>query len=246
MEWVYLSPHLDDVALSCGGMVWEQKQAGERVSIWTICAGDPPGGDLSPFARSLHARWGTAHHSIAQRRWEDLDSCAILGADARHFSVLDCIYRQSETGDYLYDSEESLTGPVHPSDETIVEELRQDLIQSLSESSQLVCPLALGDHVDHHLTRSAAEKLDRPLWYYAEYPYVLNAKEWQAELLTHKWKSEDRKISEAGMQAWEEAVAAHRSQISTFWSDLKEMRLALRCYRQGEGGSSLWRPTFKA
>jgi LmbE family N-acetylglucosaminyl deacetylase len=59
MDWIYLSPHLDDVVLSCGGLVWEQARQGERVEIWTICAGDPPPIPLSSFAASLHERWQT-------------------------------------------------------------------------------------------------------------------------------------------------------------------------------------------
>ena len=53
---VYLSPHLDDAVLSCGGMIHRQAQAGERVVVVTVCAGDPPPGPLSDFARSLHER----------------------------------------------------------------------------------------------------------------------------------------------------------------------------------------------
>lgn len=240
MEWVYLSPHLDDVALSCGGLVWEQVRAGERVSIWTICAGDPPEANLSPFARSLHKRWGTRLHSVEQRRREDLASCAILGVDTLHFSILDCIYRRNRDGQYLYDSEESLTGPVHPSDKSLVEALSRDLIQLLPDDSRLVCPLALGDHVDHHLTRSAAEKLGCTRWYYPEYPYVQRSPGWMDELRKVGWNRESWTISESGIHAWEESVAAHSSQISTFWDDLNEMRSSLRNYYKGGGGNALW------
>jgi len=53
MNWIYISPHLDDVAFSSGGLVWEQSNAGEQVGIWTIFAGDPPVGPLSDFAEKL-------------------------------------------------------------------------------------------------------------------------------------------------------------------------------------------------
>jgi len=42
MHWIYLSPHLDDAVLSCGGIIWQQVQSGHQVEIWTICAADPP------------------------------------------------------------------------------------------------------------------------------------------------------------------------------------------------------------
>jgi len=68
MNWIYLSPHLDDVALSVGGLLWEQSQAGEQVAVWTICAGDPPPGDFAAFAQTLHARWGIGIEAAAARR----------------------------------------------------------------------------------------------------------------------------------------------------------------------------------
>ena len=70
MAWIYLSPHFDDAVLSCGGLIWEQVRRGERVEIWTVCAGAIPPGPLSPFAAELHARWGTGMASVEARRAE--------------------------------------------------------------------------------------------------------------------------------------------------------------------------------
>ena len=49
--WIYLSPHFDDAVLSCGWLIWQQAQAGQRVEIWTVCAGEIPPGPLTPFAQ---------------------------------------------------------------------------------------------------------------------------------------------------------------------------------------------------
>ena len=95
MEWVYLSPHFDDVSFSCGGLVWEQAQTGMQVSVWTICAGDPLPGPLPPFAEKLHARWDIGQAAVRERRAEDKASCQVLGAVAQHFNIPDCIYRRS-------------------------------------------------------------------------------------------------------------------------------------------------------
>jgi hypothetical protein len=57
-NWVFLSTHFDDVVLSAGGLVWELARLGERVGIWTICAGDPPAGKpLTEYAQLLHGFW---------------------------------------------------------------------------------------------------------------------------------------------------------------------------------------------
>lgn len=234
MNWVYLSPHLDDVALSVGGLIWEQTQAGEQVSIWTICGGDPPQGDFSFFAEALHARWETGAESMPIRRSEDIESCQILGAKYMHFSIPDCIYRRSpKSGKHLYASEEALWIPVHPDEEELVAQITAEMANKLPQDAQVVCPLTLGNHVDHLLTRMAAEKLEVPLTFYADYPYVLE-EHYQKRLDNHT--STQFTISPQALTAWQRAVAVHQSQISTFWTNLDEMQAAIREYYQLMGG----------
>ncbi|MBN1667304.1 MAG: PIG-L family deacetylase [Anaerolineales bacterium] len=236
MQWIYLSPHLDDVALSVGGIVWEQVRRGDRVAIWTICAGDPPPGPLSPFAASLHARWQVGREALAVRRAEDIHSCQALGADFRHFEVPDCIYRRSPlTGEHLYASEEALWVAVHPAEAALVDQISAWLGAAQRPDLQWVCPFSLGQHVDHRLTRLAAERAQLPLWFYADYPYILQAgAAWPPSgLAATSWA-----VGAAGLLAWQQAVAAHSSQISTFWADLDEMRAAIADY--AAAGVQLW------
>jgi LmbE family N-acetylglucosaminyl deacetylase len=241
MEWVYLSPHLDDVALSCGGLVWEQVQAGDRVTVWTICAGDPPPVPLSPFARGLHARWGTGPEAVRERRREDVLACQELGASHRHFTIPDCIYRRHpQTGEPLYASEEAIFGELHPAEASLVRTLRQEIRRALTRSLNVVCPLALGGHVDHRLVRAAAGGLDFPFWYYADYPYVLKETD-AVQAGLGDLQRVVYPVSAPGLVAWVAAVGAHASQISTFWPDLGAMRAAMQTYRDTVGGVPLWR-----
>jgi LmbE family N-acetylglucosaminyl deacetylase len=238
MDWIYLSPHLDDVALSVGGLLWEQSQAGERVEIWTICAGDPPPGDFSPFAESLHARWETGSQSMSARRAEDVASCQRLGVDYIHLAVPDCIYRRSPfTGEHLYASEESLWIPVQPDEEPLIAQLAEQFKTQCPSDANLVCPLTLGGHVDHRLTRAAAEKLGIPLWFYADYPYVLETETFSR---LENRPSTVTPISPDGLIAWQEAISAHRSQISTFWQSLSTMHKAILAYYRQMGGVRLF------
>lgn len=240
MEWIFLSPHFDDVALSCGGLIWEQVQAGERVSIWTICGGLPPRRPLSPFAQSLHQRWETGAEAVRLRQAEDRASCQILGASYRHFSIPDCIYRPRKRSiPHYYATEESLWGKLHANEEkNLVHRLTKMLDKEISPYAKIVCPLTLGNHVDHILTRKAAERLKRPLLYFEDYPYVLKSADELAQLKRNGWKPISFHISEAGICAWQEAIAAHTSQISTFWPSLSAMRAAIREYAHGQ--VTLW------
>jgi LmbE family N-acetylglucosaminyl deacetylase len=243
MTKIYLSPHPDDIALSCGGLVWQQAQAGEQPQIWTLCAGDPPRGRLSPFALELHRRWGVGREAAKRRREEDARSCARLGAVRRHFSVPDCIYRRSPIdGRPLYDSEEKIFSPLHPHELALVEAVSAELGASLPDEATLVCPLAIGGHVDHRLARMAAEKLGQQLWYYADYPYVerVGREEEVTRLIPPGYEKSLFGLSREAMKAWFESVAEHRSQISTFWADTAAMERDLEDYYRKNGGIPLW------
>lgn len=241
MVWIYLSPHLDDVALSAGGLVWEQAQSGQDVRIWTICAGDPPPGALSPYIQSLHDRWKVGPEAVGERRQEDRKSCDLLGASHHHFNIPDCIYRLSaRTGEHLYAGEDALWDPVHPDEDPLIERIRKLLLEELALLSggyRVISPLALGDHVDHTLTRTVAERLNLPLLYYADYPYVDRVG--SLDPAAHS-KARQFTISPSGIRAWQDSIAAHRSQISTFWGGLGEMRSAIFSYYQQTGGVWLW------
>jgi LmbE family N-acetylglucosaminyl deacetylase len=254
MHWIYLSPHLDDVALSGGGLVWQQTQAGEFVEIWTICAGDPPEQPISAFAESLHQRWQTISAATELRRQEDRNSCQAMGASYRHFNLPDCVYRLGPPGTpvqdlALYDLEESLWGEIHPAESGLLATLGKQLSDQLPQDCEIVCPLALGGHVDHRLTRGAAESLGHHLWYYADYPYALKSQVELEALKCTGWQAVQHPISAEGLYAWISAVAAHRSQISTFWSIDSDrripaeeaMRQAITQYCQELGGVWLWR-----
>ncbi len=241
MHWIYLSPHFDDVALSCGGLVWQQVQAGDTVGIWTVCAGVPdPSQRFSPFAQTLHERWGTGPASVAARREEDIASCQVMGASYRHLPVYDCIYRSDGQGQYYYASEEALNGSLHPDEAARAAQLTQLKLEHLPAGAGVVCPFSLGNHVDHQLTRLAAEQTGCQLWYYADYPYVLRQPGQLQVLEQEGWQRLCIPLSKVGLKAWQDCVAAHVSQISTFWADEAAMRAAIAEYSAQEGAVCLW------
>jgi hypothetical protein len=222
--------------------VWEQSQRGERVSIWTLCAGDPPSADLSPFARELHERWELSQNAPTQRRMEDRKSAQRLGASSRNFSVPDCIYRHDPaTGEFMYSFEAALNGALHPGDFQIIQSLQEDIQKSTDSDSVFVCPLGLGNHVDHQLTRHAAEGIKQDLWYYADFPYALRNKTRLEQMEGDGWVSQLFPISPSGLAAWMDSISAHASQISTFWENDLAMRQAVADYLNTNGGVCLWK-----
>lgn len=244
MKWIYLSPHLDDVVLSCGGRVFEQVQAGRQVEIWTICAGDPPQEPFSTLVEELHGRWKTGPQAQAARRSEDVEACRILGAASRHFDLPDCIYRRLPgSGQQVVTTNAALFQPLLAGESYLVDWLHAELIKTLPVRVVLVSPMTLGSHMDHHLVRMAAEKLGRPLWYYPDYPYVTRQPAELAAVLGHGWRRTcSVQVTQSGLHAWQAAVAAYSSQISSFWGGLDELCAAIEEYWRNNGGKSiLWR-----
>jgi len=241
--WIYLSPHFDDVALSCGGLVWEQVQARQQVEIWTIAAGAPPDNlPLSEFSQQLHERWKTGLEAVAVRRSEDETAGRRLGAGLRYWDLPDCIYRQLPDTSWLVNGEDDLWQALHPQEEPVVERLRLWLAEGLHHDDVVVSPLTLGNHVDHNLVRAAAERLDRPLWYYADYPYAVKSQSLEDGKLAQGWQTVCQNVSRDGLRVWQEAVASYVSQLSTFWGGLDEMQTALETYWLSGGGTCLWQP----
>lgn len=239
MRWIYLSPHFDDAVLSCGGGIWEQTRQGIPVEVWTVCAGDPPPGPLSPEALHCHRVWGTgtAEQTVALRRREDEAANRAIRAAWKHLSLPDCIYRRSPQGDPLYPEEVSV--PPHVLESDLDQKIAAEIREGLKPEDQLACPLAIGGHVDHLLTRTAARRLGRPIWYYADIPYLFRHPEALAPA-THDLRATLCPISSDGLQAWLTGIAAHASQMGMLFSSEAEMQVAVRHYWEGLAGIQLW------
>ncbi|MGB2957040.1 MAG: PIG-L family deacetylase [Anaerolineales bacterium] len=244
MKWIYLSPHLDDVIYSCGGLIWEQTLAGEAVEIWTICAADPPDEPLSPFAETLHQNWGLGKNAVHVRREEDRKASQVVGAVPRYFSFLDCIYRKSDSGNYYYLSDQDLFGGLDPGEANLIITLTEELKDQLPAAARIVVPLGIGNHVDHDLTRKAASRLGKPLYYYADYPYARETE--GKEILkfmggSAEWEEEIFLISEKGSQGWQEASRSYQSQTPIFWENEEALKEEILAYSSSMGGVRLWK-----
>jgi LmbE family N-acetylglucosaminyl deacetylase len=211
MRWIYLSPHLDDAVLSAGGLIYEQKQAGFPVEIWTFMSGFAAEDDVSPLAQLLHAQWGfsSAEETTRKRREEDEHAAAVLGAKTLHFDFLDCIYRRGTDGEWLY---LDIYAPPHPEDAALPQQIAETISARLQPDDVLVCNLAIGSHVDHVIVRQGAEMLGRTLLYTIDMPYVL----YHPEALEPKstgMRESIHLITKTGLSLWQQAALEYKSQI---------------------------------
>jgi len=240
---VYLSPHLDDVALSCGGRICQLAQAGEPVLVVTVFAGSLhlEGGDVlaSDYIAALHQRWEADGDAPTLRRAEDEAAMRLLGADFCHLPYLDCIYRQHPvTGDLLYLSDEDIFAQVHPAEFVLVARLQEELAELVGTPGRgtIYSPLAAGHHVDHQLTVAVAlafQAAGHRVVFYEDYPYaeaptaLEAARRWVGG---ERWRQELLPLHPQDLAAKAAAVLQYRSQLSTFFDDDTEVAQRLYAY----------------
>ncbi|MFN2269820.1 MAG: PIG-L deacetylase family protein [Anaerolineae bacterium] len=230
---VYLSPHLDDAVLSCGGRIWRQTQAGARVLVVTVFAGKPsPDVPLSPFAQAMHAAWDLVD-ATAARREEDAAALTLLGAESVYWPYTDCIYRRTPDGGFPYASEEALFGEVHPSDEALIAELGARFrALALEPGSAVYAPLAVGCHVDHQIVRRAVAGLEG-VTCYEDYPYAGKPGAVEAALGMARWQEEMVPLASDALEAKIAAIACYSSQFITLgWANAEEMAAAVRAFAE--------------
>ena len=232
----YLSPHLDDAVFSCGGLIARQVRAGEAVTVLTICAGNPPPGELSAFAEELHARWGWERSPIEVRRAEDLAACEHLCAGVIHLEIPDAVYRQGPRGAALYPDEKAIFGAVHECEPDLIVRLAKKLARLLPNEALIYSPLACGGHVDHRLTRLAAERSRRNLYYYYELPYAAQGDPIPEDLGLPAGEERTFSLGVDEIEAWLDASACYQSQISTFWDDEAALREQFSSHSERQKG----------
>ena len=229
---------MDDAVLSAGGLIYDLTRSGARVETWTLNCGFPPEGDISPLAQVLHFQWGfsSPEETIRLRRAEDVRAAQVVGAEAVHFDFLDCIYRRSTNGEWLYPMD--VFEPLHAEDAGLPAQMTAALAARLQPDDVVASPLAIGGHVDHVTVRRAVEELGRPLVYFADIPYLLDHPE-ELEPSTMQMQAEVKEVSPAGLVAWQDGIAAYVSQLPMLFESPEKMRAAIAAY--GSEGLRMWK-----
>ena len=123
-----------------------------------------------------------------------------------------------------------------PGDERLIDRLAIEMANSIPAESNLIAPLSLGNHIDHLVTRAAAERLRRPIRYYLDYPYASEYGDEIPNLIPAGFQQRVYPVSRKALSAWKRSTAAYSSQISSFWTSEKQMAASLKQHRDQFGG----------
>jgi LmbE family N-acetylglucosaminyl deacetylase len=178
---LFVSPHLDDAAFSCGGTMIKFAREGWRTilcTVFTASVANPQG-----FALACQTDKGLSPEVdyMALRRREDADFAEFAKCSLNLWLDL------REAPHRGYESAPDLFAGVHHGDE-IWRDISAKLGEVISaETPDLIfAPQGLGNHVDHLQTIAAVLDVQpsMPIWWYRDTPYAIRYSQTQpSELL---------------------------------------------------------------
>jgi hypothetical protein len=101
----------------------------------------------------------------------------------------------------------------------------------------------VGNHVDHQLTRLAAERWrdKTDLIYYEDYPYAQESAAVEQVLQdSGSWHPLGIPLAPAAVQLKIEAISAFVSQLSTFFADAADLERQIMTFTQKTQGERVW------
>ncbi len=230
---LFLSPHLDDAAFSCGGTAAQLADAGWRCVIATAFTRSVPDPAGFALACQLDKGLGPEVDYMALRREEDRAACALLGAEPRWLDLPEAPHRG-------YGSAPALFGPLLDGDAVwralapkiaaLLDELRPD---------RVYLPQGLGRHVDHRQVIRAALEVAPigTLRFWRDAPYVIRDPAAQPDALIPPSASERIEII-AGLERKLGASCAYASQIGFQFGGAAACAQAVRELAWREGGDA--------
>jgi LmbE family N-acetylglucosaminyl deacetylase len=239
---LFVQPHSDDIALSCGGTV-AKAAAGERAVMATVfCRVADPGVQRNDLARTIEGSWQLGDGAQAGRRAEDEEAARCLGAELVWLDHLDAIFRGSAYADRVH-----LRGPVRDADRPAVAAAERDVVDLVTRiaPTAVFLPLAVGGHVDHracHEMHSALAASGAEIRLYEDQPYSLAPGAIEARLAElGPLRLEPRLVDVSSV--WERkisAIEAYRSQLPVlqerFYADvLDRLRAHAAAVADGSG-----------
>lgn len=189
--WLFLSPHLDDAVLSCGALIEAQAQGREIIvaTIFTEATPAPHTRAATSFLRQCSG--DDAGRLFAARKAEDRSVLDDMGVQSLHLGGVDALFRQRRppklgssawarllpefTHRYPTYRFDIALGRIARGDQVLIRQLQDDVARLMAhtQAELLFCPVGVGKHVDHLITREAGMGHPRNVVLYSDFPYDL-------------------------------------------------------------------------
>ena len=231
---LFLSAHLDDAVLSCGGLLaaLAQRCPSTVATVFTAAGPQPHTRAARSFLRQCCA--ADAGTLFADRRAEDRAVLARLGVRHRHLGATDALFRRRKLGGPLRQRVGGLVpelahryptyrfdiakGRVAAGDRTLIAGLaeRVTALRRATGARVVLCPVGIGRHVDHLITRTIGERGGGDVVYYSDFPYDLTGVADRAFLDRHRlvpWTWDQRIVEKQAL------IRGYRTQADALFPD---------------------------
>lgn len=181
----FISPHFDDAVLSAGALMsYLSKKT--KVTVVTVFTKADKGDTLSAKQFLRQCGYNNAKRLFADRVKEDAsvlepiaDMVLTLGCtDALwrkkyHKTIISYLFPFFPEAQVLYPTYRFHISKGHlaKDDQMLVEQIAEKLKGITEKNAVIFCPIGIGKHVDHLVTRKACERLNRTIMYWSDFPY---------------------------------------------------------------------------
>lgn len=228
---LFLSPHLDDVAFSCGGLLAQLSDAGWRTVMATAFTATVLPVTGFALACQLDKGLDASVDYMALRREEDRAAAAILGvAELRWLDLPEAPHRGYGAAGQLFGAMlagDEVWRPLAARIAALLDEFQPDLV---------LAPQGLGSHVDHRQTIRAVTHIAPPhLAFYRDTPYAIQ-NPGSTPAIGGPQMTECSITLAVGLDRKIAASCAYGSQIGFQFGGPAQLAAALREFALREGG----------
>ena len=224
---VAVSPHLDDAAFSCGGTLARLAREGWACTVVTVFTASVPGPRGFALACQTDKGLDPGVDYMALRRAEDTRALRALGARPEHLPFAEAPHRG-------YTSAADLFAGVHDDEPLDVAALTAELTRLTADADLVLAPQALGGHVDHLLVRGAVARLDAPVAWYRDTPYVLREPRAGAPEALAGLAEVGVALDLTALDARVAAATSYTTQLGFQFGGVEQAALALRAFARAE------------
>ena len=232
---LFISPHLDDVAFSCGGTLLRLVDAGWDTTLLTVFTRSVP--NPSGFALRCQTDKGLGPEVdyLALRRDEDREFARIASVgEVLHWPYPEAPHRGYESAPELFGtwrSEDDPWQPIAADLSALVHHLQPDVV---------FAPQGLGNHIDHRQVIKAAMEagLAPTAVWYRDTPYALREPSAAPSPLLPDGLSEYAVAVDDVLNRKIAGCIAYASQIGFQFGGPEEVRRKLMAFHQAEAKSA--------
>lgn len=184
---VFVSPHLDDAALSCGELMRTLSKFTKVTVINVFTTADNKSQTMSAKKALADSQYATPVDLYKERVKEDKIALSSIKVAVKNLGYTEALWRKIKKPSVIQKHLSKLLpefihvyptyklhiskGIISMHDNDLITEISANLKKNISPKAIVFAPFGVGNHVDHIVTRKAVEKVFHPI-YWIDQPYI--------------------------------------------------------------------------